>query len=113
MSKKTNLIVGSEVLIDWPMKWKDTYERFRDQARADAEKSPHFGETGVVVAYYDANDAGHTIDVRLADGRIESFHKGAVTVTKAPPPDRTEQLLEQILFELRQPSAVTPVRIVS
>jgi hypothetical protein len=87
MRKSNNLLVGSKVLIDWPIRWKATHgfnEQHSAQLRAEAEKTEHyFGKTGTIMAYNPAADDAKELKVLLdGSGELVDLYQGAVTVTQ-------------------------------
>lgn len=97
----SNLLVGSTVLFDFPLQTKEVLEQFRSAAVEEAKKNTLWGKTGIVIGVQ-SHDGCLEIDVRMdEDGRIVPTNRYAISITKLPPPDRTEELLEQILTAIK------------
>ena len=101
MAKKDNLLVGSRVLIDWPMRWRGADAKWVESLKVDARKEAHFGEKATIVAYRPNSPEGRDLTIRLdSTGAIVSLHTGAVTVESLPNDDEVVDLLRQILAAL-------------
>jgi len=106
--QQTNLLVGAQVLIDWPCRWKHARPELVQDLKAEAAaKEAFFGETGTIVASDPGEPRGNAMKVLIGSGKyvgeLEDLYEGALTVLQLPPnPNaRTEDLLSEILNELR------------
>ena len=115
MSKNANLsgLIGRPVLIDWPVRWKDSADPVAAKlaAQAPGERNYYFGRTGEVVGTDPGNERGDDLVIKLDDGQVVQLYHGAVTVV-GPAPDphreiritlkRIDQTLLQILGSLKR-----------
>lgn len=103
-SKSSNLLVGSTVLFDYPIyKVSDGLpEAIKAYNLEEAKKRPYYGQTGTIMVTAMV-DGSLDLTMRLdKTGELVKTYSNFVSVTKFPAADRTEELLEQILAELKQ-----------
>ncbi len=105
--QKQNLVVGAEVLIDYPIRWKTVDEQHRQRCYDEAKaKEFYFGWRGIVVAYNPGCEDGKEFKIKLHDGphagQLVNLWQGALTIEAMPKEDETDALLLAILNKLEE-----------
>lgn len=104
---QSNILVGAQVLIDWPVRWSPARgfdAKYADEAKVEAtKKEAYFGQTGVVVAYNPGSEKAEDLVVKLDEsGCLVRLYEGAVTVVKLPSTENdVVAALDCILEEVR------------